>query len=69
MTTVVKLTNTRRVLGGTVGMTFIVDKFSDSPHGPVAHVRDYRYHGGHRPFQVWSVPADDYEVINPEQPQ
>lgn len=49
-----------------VGMTFIVDKFTpDQYGGHVAHVRDYRYPGDHFPYQIWSIPADGYDIILP----
>jgi hypothetical protein len=53
-----------RVLDGYVGMTFTVDNFTPGVAGPVAHVRDHRYTGsGGQPYQIWSLAADDYEVI------
>lgn len=55
-----------RVLDGKPGMTFVVDCFTDGLRGPVAHVRDYRYPGPRNngePFQIWSIAADGYELI------
>lgn len=55
-----------RVLNGTVGMTFIVDRFTDTvdDRGWMAHVRDYRYgRGTDSPYQVWSIGPDGYEEI------
>lgn len=55
-----------RVLDGRVGMTFIVDKFTDGVAGKVAHVRDYRWPpetNMGRPFVIWSIAADGYELI------
>lgn len=51
-----------------IGQTFIVDSFTDSPNGKIAHVRDYRY--GlmmDRPYQIWSIGPDGYEIIYPIQ--
>jgi hypothetical protein len=62
MTAMIRLTSDRgvdRVLDGALGMTFVVDRFTDGQAGKVAHVRDYR----HRPFQIWSIPADGYEIV------
>jgi len=53
-----------RVLNGKIGMVFPVDKFTNGVAGPVAHVRDYRYPGDHRDYQIWSIAADSYELIN-----
>lgn len=57
-----------RVLNGTEGMTFIVDKFTDTvdDRGQVAHVRDYRYGPQNQnpiPFQIWSIGSEGYEEI------
>lgn len=53
-----------RVLNGKIGMTFIVDKFTDTTGGKkVAHVRDYRYPGDHYPFQIWSIGPEGYEIL------
>jgi hypothetical protein len=56
-----------RVLEGTVGMTFVVDHFTDTVdnRGQIAHVRDYRYSGGplDRPFQIWSIGPEGYERV------
>jgi hypothetical protein len=62
MTKMIKLTSARgvaRVGEGALGMTFVVDGFTDGQAGKVAHVRDYR----RRPFQIWSIPADSYEIV------
>lgn len=50
-------------LPGEIGMTFIVDSFSPGAAGDVAHVRDYRYPQDGRPYCIWSIPADGYEII------
>lgn len=55
-----------RVLNGTAGMTFVVERFSDGVAGEVAHVLDYRYPrddaaGG---YQCWSIAADGYELLD-----
>lgn len=66
MHTVARLTEdgVHRVLNGVTGMTFIVDKFTPGGSlGQVAHVRDYRYPGDHRPFQIWSIAAPGYELL------
>lgn len=52
-----------RVLSGMVGMTFVVDKFTDGARGRVAHVRDYRYPNRPGGFQIWSIGAEGYEEI------
>lgn len=53
-----------RVLNGQMGMTFIVDEFTDSVGGGrVAHVRDYRFLPDNQ-FQVWSIPEYGYEVLH-----
>lgn len=54
-----------RVLNGTAGMTFVVERFSPGVAGEVAHVLDYRYPredavGG---YQSWSIAADGYERL------
>lgn len=51
-----------RVVDSVVGMTFIVDSFSDTvdDRGKVAHVRDYRC--GY-PYQIWSIGPEGYEVV------
>lgn len=66
---VVKLTEAglSRVLNGFVGMTFIVNRFSDSAidgPGKVAHVRDYRYRQSPTlEYQIWSLAMRDYELV------
>lgn len=69
---VVKLLNPERVLDGKVGQTFIVDKFTPSSQPSkntrgVAHVRDYRrgdlFGGIRRPYQIWSLGPNDYEIV------
>lgn len=54
-----------RVLDGRVGMTFVVDRFTDTVdhRGQMAHVRDYRYPGTYFPWQVWSLGPGDYEEV------
>jgi hypothetical protein len=54
-----------RVLSGAKGMTFIVDRRTRdaSNNLTVAHVRDYRYPGDSRPYQIWTLSKQDYEVI------
>jgi hypothetical protein len=52
-----------RVLGGELGMTFVIDNVTPGRAGPVAHVRDYRNARQRRPFQIWSLPADGYHVL------
>ncbi len=52
-----------RVLNGQVGMTFIVNEFTEGAYGPVAHVRDYRFVSDASKFQVWSLAGDQYEVV------
>jgi hypothetical protein len=52
-----------RVLNGSVGMTFVVDSFTDGVKGKVAHVRDYRIPQNGKAFQIWSISADGYELI------
>jgi hypothetical protein len=69
MTKMIKLTSDRgvaRVLDGALGMTFVVESFTDGEAGKVAHVRDYRHAWTHhlgRAFQIWSIPADGYEIV------
>ena len=54
-----------RVLYGTVGLTFIVDHFTEGGAGTrVAHVRDYRFPTEHKDHQIWSIGEDGYEVIS-----
>jgi hypothetical protein len=53
---------TDRVIRGEEGMIFPVDKFSDGVMGKVAHIRDYRFDGP-RSYQIWSIPADGYELF------
>lgn len=60
---VLKKEGLARVLNGKEGMTFVVNRFTVGLRGPVAHVRDYRYPGDHFPWQVWSLGADEYEVV------
>jgi len=61
---VVQLTvhGTDRVLESKAGMTFIVDSFG-GVSGKVAHVRDYRYPNKFKPYQIWSIQPDGYEII------
>lgn len=69
MHTVVRLNQKglRRVRNAAVGLTFIVDNFTpDQFGGRVAHIRDYRYPGDHFPWQIWSIPADGYDIILPD---
>lgn len=58
-----------RVLNGMVGMTFIVDKFTAgrAGFGMVAHVRDYRYPGNRRLFQIWSINSYGYDIVVDDQ--
>lgn len=53
----------RRVLNGQIGMTFVVDSFTTSISGQVAHVRDYRYNGAHYEYQIWSIASDGYHLL------
>lgn len=54
-----------RILSATVGMTFIVDKFTIGNDGRfIAHIRDYRHSQEHRGFQVWSIGPEGYEIIS-----
>lgn len=63
---VIKLTEKglHRVLNGEVGMTFIVDCFTEalSEKGQVAHVRDYR-DPENREYVIWSIGPDGYEIV------
>lgn len=54
-----------RVMDGIVGMTFIVDKFTDTINNrrQIAHVRDYRYNNNGCDYQIWSIGPDSYEII------
>lgn len=52
-----------RVLEGRPGMTFIVDHFTGSTQ-QVAAVRDYRFPDGHKPFQIWSIGSNGYEMVD-----
>ncbi len=54
-----------RVLNGKIGQTFVVDKFTErfKTNELIAAVRDYRYPGTHREFQIWSIAPGDYEII------
>lgn len=55
-----------RVLNGVVGMTFIVDSFTDTVdnRGQMAHVRDYRFgFGKYNAYQIWSIGPEGYEEI------
>lgn len=54
-----------RVLDGAVGMEFPVDKFTVGSMGPVAHVKDTRRENRSlgRPFAIWSLGFDDYELV------
>lgn len=57
-----------RVLGGSVGMTFVVDHFSPDARGTrLAHVLDYRHMKDGKP-QGWSIPADGYEIVTASPP-
>jgi hypothetical protein len=53
-----------RVLNGKAGMVFEVDKTSFGLSGLVVHVRDHRFTNGGKPYQIWSLGAEDYELIN-----
>lgn len=54
-----------RVMDGQIGMTFIVDSFTDKVDnsGQVAHVRDYRYGRTIRDYQIWSIGPEGYKII------
>jgi hypothetical protein len=52
-----------RVLNGMVGLTFLVESFTEGVSGPVAHVRDYRYRSEPSTYQIWSLAADQYELL------
>lgn len=67
---VVKLTQRGlvRVLDSRVGMTFIVDAFTQRADfidgGLVYHVRDYRYESdAWGAFCIWSLAPGDYEEV------
>jgi len=64
--TVIELTEEGldRVLGGQIGMTFIVDSMSGTAGNAVVHVRDYRYPTENKPYQIWSISPDGYNFIN-----
>lgn len=53
-----------RVLDGKAGMIFEVDATSFGLSGLVVHVRDPRYAGPDRPYQIWSLGASDYELLD-----
>lgn len=53
-----------RVLEGKAGMVFEVDATSFGLSGLVVHVRDHRYTNGGKPYQIWSLGAQDYELID-----
>lgn len=57
-----------RVLDGRIGMTFVVDKFTDTidNRGRMAHVRDYRYPTQGNGFQIWSLGPEDYDLLPAE---
>lgn len=58
-----------RVLDSQAGMIFIVDFFTPSSEGDVAHIRDYRYSNDlvsnkfEKRFQIWSIPNRGYEIV------
>lgn len=52
-----------RVLSSEPGMTFLVDKFTNGVRGMVAHVRDYRFPSPTQAYQIWSIPAEGYEIV------
>lgn len=68
---VVKLTSRgeARVLDGKVGMTFIVDSWTQrvntsTPDMVIYHVRDYRYASSMRgPWCIWTLSPGDYELV------
>jgi len=51
-----------RVPNSQIGMTFVVDKFTNAGSGEVAHVKDYRFMNGDQP-QIWSIGEDGYEIV------
>lgn len=53
-----------RILDGKVGMTFIVDKFTDTidNRGQMAHVRDYRFTHFNN-YEIWSIGPEGYSLI------
>jgi len=55
---------TVRVLNSMVGMTFIVDHFTDTVdnRGRIAHVRDYRSLPNER-YHIWSIGPEGYEIV------
>ncbi|MER9652499.1 hypothetical protein NKJ26_03140 [Mesorhizobium sp. M0152] len=56
-----------RVLDGKIGMTFIVDAFTESlSGGNIAHVRDYRYPQEGRPWQIWNIGPEGYDILTPD---
>lgn len=53
-----------RVLDGAAGMTFIVDAITDGHGGRrIAYVRDYRFKGDYREFQIWSIGPEGYQLV------
>lgn len=54
-----------RVLRGRKGMTFLVDKFTDTVdgRGRMAHVRDYSFPGPNYQWQIWSLGPEHYVII------
>lgn len=69
---IIKLTKAGvgRVLESVEGMTFIVDSETvrTNGSGSVVHVRDYRYSINplDRPFQIWSIGPEGYEIVSDE---
>lgn len=52
-----------RVLNGQVGMTFIVDSWTNFSGYKVAHVRDYRYKDNNGDYQIWSIASHGFEEV------
>lgn len=52
-----------RVLEPRIGLTFIVDSVTKGLHGPVAHVRDYRYSSSTNAYCIWSIPSYGYVLL------
>lgn len=50
---------THRVLNAQAGLTFMVD----SEQGDVIHVRDYRYAQTRDGYCIWTLRADQCEVV------
>lgn len=65
MMTIVKINEhgAGRVLRGEPGMTFVVDSFTVTGRGNIAHVRDYRFVTKGRDFQIWSIGPEGYEIV------